>query len=448
MGNNLLEGSIKDHYFKYIIPSVSGTLAYGILIFIDTVFIGRGIGDKGLAALNIAIPIFSLTAFGMLLGSGGATAISIDRGQGNTKNRSKIFTLALFIGVISSFVFSLIIVCFLDEITRYLGAKEEVFLYAKDYINVISKSIIFYIIPHILTNFIKNDSNPKLPMIYLVIVSIFNIGLDYLFIMVYKWGMSGAALATSISQVIGTIVLCTHFFNKKTTLKIEISIRLKEGINFTKRIFKIGVPNFINEITLGMVIVISNGQFYKYLGNIGISAYGIMLNINLLIYLVYCGIAQGAQPILSINFGALSFKRVKETLRLGMKILIVLGILFYSVLFKFDTKIISLFNNNNEELIKIAIQGLPLFFLGALIMGINLKFGSFFQAIEYSKISSVINMCRSYIFIIIFIKVLPIYFKVPGLWLSYFFSEFFTLLLALFFYKIYYKSSLNNVENN
>ncbi len=436
MKNNLLKGEIREHYFKYLFPSVAGTLAYGLLIFIDTVFIGRGIGSLGIAALNISIPIFSMVACGMFLGIGGATAAALDIGKGKKEGKNKIFTLCIYFGIFLSLFFSIAVTLNLDKIVYLLGARGEVIPMVKDYVAVVSKTIIFYIMPHILTNFIKNDYNPKLPMYYLIIVSLSNIILDYIFIFVFKWGMTGAAAATSISQFLGLLILLTHFRLPQNTLKLKKNFF---DFNILIRIGRIGLPSFINEISLGTVIFISNAEFYKYLGNLGVSAYGIIVNVNFLLYLIYSGIAQSSQPIVSSNFGANQLSRVRETLNLGTKIIISSGIIFYFILVIFRVNIIMLFNNENQPLIKLAKNAFPLFFSGVIFLGLNLKFSSFYQSIEFNKISSLINLLRSLILVIFFIKILPIFMGVTGVWIAYSCSELVTFIIALIYYKKVYK---------
>lgn len=433
---NLLNEKISKLYIKYILPSVVGSLAYGVLIFIDTVFIGQGIGVEGIAALNIAIPVFSLTAFGMLLGIGGATASSIDLGRKDFNKRDAVFTLSVTIGVVLSIVFSVFLYIYLDEITLLLGARENIFSLSREYIAVISFSIIFYIMPHILNNFIKNDNNPRLPMIFFLIVSVANIVLDYVFIFVFKWGMFGAAFATSIAQGLGTLTLLTHFKKPTSTLKFRLETL---NLGLLPRIVSIGLSCFMTEIALGSVLVITNHQIYKYLGNNGVSAYGIIYNVNLLLYLVFSGIALGAQPLISTNFGANQFKRIRETLVLGLKSVIVLSILFFIVMVKFTKPLIHLFNSDNLEVINITAQGFPMFFMALFFLGINLKMNYFFQAIESPKLANILTFLRSVVFIIFFLMIIPAVLGAKFIWLSFFFSELLTFFVGLYFYKKIYK---------
>lgn len=436
MKGNLKSDNIAALFFKYLIPSVGGTLAYGVLIFIDTVFIGRGIGSLGLAALNLSLPVYTLVAFGMMLGMGGATAASIDQGKGDFKKRNQTFSLSVFLGIALSIVLSIILSLNLEWICRILGAEGETYELTYDYLNVITKTLILYIMPHVISSFIRNDKNPKLTMINLLVCAFFNIILDYLFIFVFKWGMSGAALATGIAQFMGLMTLLTHFKMPQNTLKY-----VKTKIDFTiiKRIITIGGSSFINEIAMGTIIFLFNYMFNKYLGENGIASYGIILNINLLIYLVFSGISQGAQPILSINYGAGLYTRVRETLRLGIKVSLVCGIFFYISLLIFRDPVILLFTRNNPAILEITKVGFPIFFLGSIFTGLNLALGGFFQSIGNGKIASIINIMRGFVLIALGLLILPKLFGVIGIWSAYLVCEVLTFILATVYYKKFFK---------
>ncbi|MGL5964541.1 MAG: MATE family efflux transporter [Fusobacteriaceae bacterium] len=436
MQKNLLQGDLKSHFVRYLFPAVAGNLSYGLLIFIDTIFIGRGIGTLGLASLNVAIPVYTLVAFGMMLGIGGATASSIDMGRGDEKGRIDIFSTTIILGIILSLFFSVFMSLYLSEICRFLGANNEIFKLVKDYVNVISKTIIFYIIPHILTNFIRNDNNPKLTMYYLIVTSSVNIILDYLFIFPLHMGMEGAALATSLAQLAGTVVLLTHFLRKENTLFFKF-IKLK--FKFIKRILQIGASSFINEISMGIIIIISNYQFFKYLGNEGVSAFSIVLNIKLLVYLVLGAFGQAMQPILSVNYGANKIDRVRKLFRIGNLTMGSTSIFFYLLLVTFSSFFIRLFNRDSEQLLNITKFGFPIYFLSTIFMGVNLQLGSFFQSVEYNKVSSILNLLRGFVIIGVLIYLLPFFFGVVGLWCSYILTELFTMIYAIFYYKKRFK---------
>ena len=432
LNQEILTGNLKKQFLKYLIPAISGNLTYGLLIFIDSVFIGRGVGPLGLSALNISLPIFTLVSFGMMIGIGGATAAGIDLGKRNFESRNKIFTYSIIMGVLISLSFSLLLVLNLDKVSILLGANKEIFGLVKSYIGVISWSILFYIMPHILTNFIRNDNNPKLAMYYLFICSVLNIVLDYIFIFPLNMGMAGAAIATSIAQGVGTLFLLTHFLTKNNTLYLK---KVYLDFSIIMRIIKIGASTFINEICIGIVVIISNYQFFKYLGNNGIAAYAIILNLKLLIYLTLSAFGQGMQPLISINYGGKNYQRVIATFKMATYSIIALSIIFYLILISNIEYFVGMFNKDNLEIIKIAKIGFPLFYCSLIFTGINIQFCSFFQSIEHGKIASIINFGRGVVIISILLYVLPMIFGVTGLWISYLINEVLTTGYIIFYYK-------------
>ena len=300
-------------FFKYLMPAVTGTLAIGILIFIDTVFIGRGIGAQGLAALNIALPAFTFyCCVGYLLGVGGATVASIDEGRG-LNNKKRIFTTCIVIGLIISAIFVIVQNIYLDEIVRILGAKGDIFPLAKSYLRVVVYASGLYLMPHIINPFVRNDNNPNLTMIGMVACGIVNLTLDYIFIFKFGWGMAGAATATGIAQFTYTMILCIHFFKKDRRLGFEkIDMRFED----VKRILTVGMPSFINEISSGLIIFLFNLYLLKLGGELSVAAYSIIININYLVYLIYMGVGQTIQPLVSYNYGSGRKDRVNKFLTL------------------------------------------------------------------------------------------------------------------------------------
>jgi putative MATE family efflux protein len=419
-------------FLKYLLPTVAGYLSTGILVFIDTVFIGRGIGTLGLASLNIAIPYFSIISLGLLLGVGGATASSIDAGRGDFQKKSKIFSLSLMLGIIFSILLSISISLFLTPFAKLLGAQGETLPMVESYIGIVSKFAAFYIIPHILNPFIRNDGNPNLSIISLGTCCFFNITLDYIFIFIFKWGMAGAALATGISQLISTLILLFHFKNPNNTLKFTFDCW---SFKLLKRINSIGLASFINELCSGIVILAFNYYTFKFLGNPGVSAYSIMLNINILLYLIGYGISQGAQPLISINYGAHLHERVHYIMKLALKFQLGFGLLCYILFFIFRNELILSFDKDNMDVLRIASSAFPLYFLSSIIWGVNTQFSSFFQSIEKGKLSSITNTLRGLILILINLFLLPKFLGVNGIWLTPFVTEFATLALVIFFFK-------------
>ncbi len=424
-------------FFKYLMPAVTGTLAIGILIFIDTVFIGRGIGAQGLAALNIALPAFTFyCCVGYLLGVGGATVASIDEGRG-LNNKKRIFTTCIVIGLIISAIFVIVQNIYLDEIVRILGAKGDIFPLAKSYLRVVVYASGLYLMPHIINPFVRNDNNPNLTMIGMVACGIVNLTLDYIFIFKFGWGMAGAATATGIAQFTYTMILCIHFFKKDRRLGFEkIDMRFED----VKRILTVGMPSFINEISSGLIIFLFNLYLLKLGGELSVAAYSIIININYLVYLIYMGVGQTIQPLVSYNYGSGRKDRVNKFLTLGLIFNISYAIIVIIIFLTKSDIIIELFNKDNEKLRLLTSQNILKYFSATIFTGINVVIATYIQAQGQGKASSVIMFFRAFLLMVIGVIVLSKFFGIDGVWYTTLFSEVVTFIGLMIWMKLYKKN--------
>lgn len=424
-------------FFKYLMPAVTGTLAIGILIFIDTVFIGRGIGAQGLAALNIALPAFTFyCCVGYLLGVGGATVASIDEGRG-LNNKKRIFTTCIVIGLIISAIFVIVQNIYLDEIVRILGAKGDIFPLAKSYLRVVVYASGLYLMPHIINPFVRNDNNPNLTMIGMVACGIVNLTLDYIFIFKFGWGMAGAATATGIAQFTYTMILCIHFFKKDRRLGFEkIDMRFED----VKRILTVGMPSFINEISSGLIIFLFNLYLLKLGGELSVAAYSIIININYLVYLIYMGVGQTIQPLVSYNYGSGRKDRVNKFLTLGLIFNISYALIVIIIFLTKSDIIIELFNKDNDKLRLLTSQNILKYFSATIFTGINVVIATYIQAQGQGKASSVIMFFRAFLLMVIGVIVLSKFFGIDGVWYTTLFSEVVTFIGLMIWMKLYKKN--------
>ena len=424
-------------FFKYLMPAVTGTLAIGILIFIDTVFIGRGIGAQGLAALNIALPAFTFyCCVGYLLGVGGATVASIDEGRG-LNNKKRIFTTCIVIGLIISAIFVIVQNIYLDEIVRILGAKGDIFPLAKSYLRVVVYASGLYLMPHIINPFVRFDNNPNLTMIGMVVCGIVNLTLDYIFIFKFGWGMAGAATATGIAQFTYTMILCIHFFKKDRRLGFEkIDMRFED----VKRILTVGMPSFINEISSGLIIFLFNLYLLKLGGELSVAAYSIIININYLVYLIYMGVGQTIQPLVSYNYGSGRKDRVNKFLTLGLIFNISYALIVIIIFLTKSDIIIELFNKDNEKLRLLTSQNILKYFSATIFTGINVVIATYIQAQGQGKASSVIMFFRAFLLMVIGVIVLSKFFGIDGVWYTTLFSEVVTFIGLMIWMKLYKKN--------
>lgn len=427
---DFLKDDIKKLFMKFLIPSISGSVMVSMYILFDTIFVGRGVGSEGLAALNISIPIYNvLFASGLLMGVGGATALSISLGQKKFDKLNDIFTYSVGIAFLIGTLITIFGTIFIDELCYFLGANIENFYLVKEYLQVVILFSISFIMVNTLSVFIRADKAPKLAMWATIIGSVTNIVLDAVFIFSFGLGMRGAALATVASSVLSlSLLVYYHFIRGNTKLRI---IKPSFSFELLKRITLNGVPSFIIEISSGIVIFAFNSVLDSIIGTIGISAYSIIANISLICVAIFTGVAQAIQPIISINYGAQKLDRVNKVVRLGLSFAGVFGIVFFAVGVLFPRPIVSLFNTDSRELMRITVRGINIYFIGFIIMGLNIVFGAFCQAIEYSMFSMVISISRGVGFILLGLLVLPGILSVDGVWATVPFAEVITLIIVI-----------------
>lgn len=428
---DLTKNNVGKLAVRYLIPSIAGMIGLSMCIFFDTMFIGKGIGDIGLAALNIVIPIFSVfTSIYLLLGVGGATVVSICIGKGRYKDISGIFTMCVSIGATLGVILIILRFLFLDKISILLGATTETFPLVKDYLGIVLIAGIGFIISGILNIFVRNDGNPRLSMWSTIGANITNIVLDYIFIFPLGMGMKGAALATGLSTIIGISILSIHFFSKKNNLHFNF---INLPIAKLKRVVRNGLPSFIAELSCGIVIFIFNVIITNMIGNIGVSAYSIISNSSLIVLAIFNGIAQGMQPIAGVNYGAKLNERVRKIFKIACIVSLVISISFYLIGAFKPTLIINIFSTGNEELISITKIGILIYYTSFMPMGLNVVNIAYLQSIERAKYSSLLSILRGIILSITLVLILSNVFGIIGVWLAIPLAELLTLIVSFIF---------------
>lgn len=253
--------------------------------------------------------------------------------------------------------------------------------------------------------------------------------------------MAGAALATGLAQVAYFLILILHFYSPRNTLRIQ---RRKFQLETATRIFRIGFPSFLNDTSMGIAIFAFNLVLFRIRGDLAVSAYSIILNINFLVYLIFVGISQACQPLLSINYGAGNNERVRETLKLGFLTSALVAVATIVLLNVFKYPIIRLFNREDMELIGMAAVGMPLFFSATLFMGLNIIYAILFQAVENPSVSSLLTFLRGLGLIIAGLTLLPNILGINGVWGTPLFAESVTLITALIFYRRFKSKSASH----
>lgn len=423
-------------FSKYVSLNVLGMIGLSCYILMDTFFVAKGLGSDGLAALNLAIPIYSfIHGLGLMIGMGGATRYSILQGDGDKKKGNMVFSQAVIITLIIGLITALIGVFLSDQISLLLGAKNNIHEMTSTYIRVILLFSPFFLMNNVLICFVRNDHNPNIAMFGMVLGSIGNIILDYIFIFPLKMGMFGAVLATGISPVISMLVLSSHFFSKSKTSSLKFKI-IKLEFPIIKDILSLGSASFIQELSSGIVMIVYNSIILYLYGNIGVAAYAVIANIALVVIAIFNGISQGMQPLLSMNYGKQNLSNVKKIFRYGLITSTVIAILIFAISIINTEGIVNLFNDEgNVELTKLGVEGLRLYFTAFFFMGINILATVYFSSTDRPIQSFTISLLRGFIIIIPVVLLLAFLFEMIGVWIALTVTEFVMLIVILFMFK-------------
>nr|WP_242698219.1 MATE family efflux transporter [Bacillus sp. SD088] len=347
---------------KYLIPSLFGMMLMAINILIDGLFVSHGVGEKGLAGVNIAVPIYSvILSVSLWIGMGGATLYSIALGQNNQHRAKDIFTHSLILAIVTTGLIIVFSLLFEQRLAYLFGANDSIISYVDSYLHVILLFGLVFVLENILSIFIRNDGNPTLAMVGLIVTSVVNIGLNYLFIFVFHWGVKGAAYATVLGTIIGIFVLLTHFLTKKKQLGF---VRMKLDFSILRNIFSIGFPSFIVEGSAAVMTVAFNVTFSQYVGEIGIVAYAVVNYMHTVFIMLFIGVGAALQPITSYHYGAKLYQRMKQFIRIALITGFGLGVAIFMVGLTGKGMIIDLFGIEIPEIIDYTKMGIVYFLLG------------------------------------------------------------------------------------
>lgn len=436
-GFDLLNGNIFKLFLKFMVTSTSGMIMVSLYVLFDTIFVGQGLGKEGLAALNISIPIYNLLfGTGILIGNGGATVLSINIGRGKEKKAVSAFYHSFILGIVVGAFYSVLGMIFLDKISIFLGASEETLPLVKEYLSAIIPFSWSFVMVYNLAAIVRNDHGPKRAMIAMGLGGLANVVLDYLFIFPLKMGMRGAAIATVISSLVSLAILMQHFYGEHTIFKLK-NIRPSLELKMVRKIAEIGIGSFIIEISSGIVIFLFNAELIRQIGDIGVSSYSIIANISLMCVAVFTGIAQGIQPISSVNYGAQKLSRVNTVKRLGLITAAIVGVLFMLLGLTIPQYIIALFTSETGDIVNLTAEGIKYYFIAFPVMGINIVMGGYFQSIEKTKYSTIVSLSRGIIFTSIGLKVMVAILGVTGVWITVPMAEIITfiVIIAILYYE-------------
>lgn len=408
---DLGKGKINSLLFSLALPAIIAQLVNVLYNIVDRIFIGRmQNGELAMAGVGVAFPIIMIvSAFSAFIGMGGAPLAAIKMGEKDNDGAEKIMTNSFSSLIIIGLTLTLIFTIFKEPILIAFGASSNTLGYAMDYLGLYLVGTIFVQIALGMNPFINTQGFAKIGMATVMIGAVINIVLDPIFIFGLDMGVKGAALATIFGQVVSALWVLKFLYGDKTILKIKKKYLIPE-LKIMISVMSLGISPFIMQSTESLLVIVMNNQLSRFGGDIAVGSMTIMSSIMQIVILPLMGLTQGAQPIISYNYGAERLDRVKETFKLLIKLSLVYTLTMWILLMTCPGVFVGIFNKN-PELYNATKWSIRIYFAGIGIFGAQVACQQTFLALGEAKKSLVLALLRKIILLIPLAIILPFFFE-------------------------------------
>lgn len=425
------------------LPATVAMMVNGLYNIVDTIFIGKGVGALAIGGLAIAFPIQMLImGFAQMVGIGAASAVSRNLGAKNYERAKFTVSNAYIMILLLSAVFALFGSVFVNQLLLVFGATEALMPYARDYIRIIFIGSVFFSFAMTSNSLIRAEGNAKVAMTSMIIGAVLNMFLDPIFILIFKMGIKGAALATIISQFASFVFIITYMYSGTSFLKVGFH-HLRPKWDIITEITAVGSSAFARQITGTIFAIVVNNSLKVYGGDIAITIFGIVNRVIMFLLMPLIGIGQGMQPIVGYNYGAQKINRVKEAVKISVLVSTTLAVFGWVIGESIPHIIIRIFTDerdiieNGATVLRIIIAMVP--FVGIQFVGAIL-----FQAIGKAAPALILSLLRQFIILTPLILVLPRIFNLglTGIWLAFPIAD----ILAVIITVILIKREMNEIS--
>ena len=429
---------LSDHFtykrlIRFTLPSVIMMIFTSIYGVVDGIFVSNFVGKTPFAAINLIMPVCMIFgSIGFMVGTGGSALVSMTLGQGNSKRANEIFSMLIYVSLISSAVLAALGFIFLEPIAVALGAEGEMLKDCLTYGRILIPASVAFVLQNEFQSFLICAEKPKLGLFVTVCAGVTNIVLDALLIAGLGLGLVGAAVATAISQIVGAVIPLLFFaFNKKSILRLT-------GAPFDgKALLKTcanGSSEMMTNLSLSIVNILYNFQLISLAGEDGVAAYGVIMYINFIFISVFIGFSVGSAPIISYHYGAQNSSELKSLSKKSLALVAVCAVIMTAFAELLSAPLSGIFVGYDKALFEMTRRGFMIYSVSFLIMGFNIFASSFFTALNNGIVSAVLSFARTLLFQVISVLLLPIILGLDGIWLSITAAELFALGLSAFFF--------------
>lgn len=415
--------------FKYALPAITAMVASSLYNIVDRAFIGHGVSSLALSGLAVTFPLMNLSAaVGSMVGVGSGTMISLKLGQRDNESALILFGNSITLNIIIGILFGALGLIFINPILTLFGATPTTIGYARDYMAIILIGNAFTHLYLGINCILRSAGHPKKAMVATIGTVLLNTLLDYLFIMVFHWGIKGAAIATVLSQVTAFVWQCIQLSDRNELIHLQRgTFRLRW--NLVRNMLTIGLSPCLMNSAACLVVLIINRSLLAYSGDLAIGAYSIVNSLAFVFVMITMGINQAMQPIAGYNYGARKYDRVLQVLRMSIifaTIIMTVGFITGEFMAGICIKIFT----NDAELTGLAMNGMHKTFLVFPLIGFQMVTGNFFQSIGMPGKSILLSLSRQLIILVPALLILPKFFGIDGVWYSLPTSDAISVILA------------------
>lgn len=428
---------LSDHFsysklIKFTLPTIAMMIFTSIYGVVDGVFVSNCVGSDAFAAVNLIMPIIMiLGSVGFMIGTGGSAIVSKTLGEGKKEKANEYFSMLVYLCVVSGVILSVIGIIFTGPIAVLLGAKGSI---AKDCVTY-GRTVFFMLTGLFLQNafqsFLVVAEKPKLGLFVTVLAGFTNMFLDFLFVYVLRFGVFGAALATGISQFVGSVIPIIYFASGKnnvlklTKCRFNKDIIIKTCIN--------GSSEMVTNMSMSLVNILYNMQLMKYIGTNGVVAYGIIMYVGFIFVGTYMGYAVGSAPVISYHYGAGNKDELKNLFKRSLTIIIVSSVVMTLIAEIIAGYLAGIFVSYDNNLLELTTEAIRIYAVSYLISGVNIFASSFFTALNNGVVSAVISFMRMFVFQIAMILLLPVVLGISGIWTAVIAAEVLSVVISVMF---------------
>lgn len=399
---------------------------------VDGLFVSNYVGKDPYTALNLIWPlIMGMGALGFMMGSGGSAIVAKTLGEGKSEDARRYFSMVVYVTIIGSLLLSAIGLIFIRPISIALGSTEELLPYSMLYGRILLISLTFFMLQNVFQSFFATAEKPKLGLLIIVIAGVSNMILDYVFIVIFQWGLAGAAIATAVSQVIGGGIPLFYFLRHNSSLlrlvvtRFELRPLWKTCTN--------GSSELMTNLSSSLVNILYNLQLMKLTGQDGVAAFGTIMYVFFIFIAIYIGYAMGCAPLIGYHYGAGNHKELKNLLTKSLVLMGILGVLLTIAAEVLAAPLSKLFVGYDPELYALTCHAFRLYAFSFLVTGFNIYGSAFFTALNNGGFSAAISFLRTLLFQVAMIYLLPIFFDLNGIWLAVTAAECLTLVITIIF---------------